>query len=139
MEAAVSKKRMTLLVKMGVVAAMGCVLSGCTLLCEIADVLSVQGGGVSSSDRIGNPSVLPTPLGFFSTCPTSVTEISDIPSGDMASEVEAAPTALPKAPPPSQPVQTPIPPSAIDCTDPANAGRGPCAGTNRQNKPLWKK
>jgi hypothetical protein len=50
--------------------------------------------------------------------------------------VEAAPYTLPQSPQPSGARRTLRPPPTIDCTDPANAGRGHCAGTNRENKPL---
>jgi hypothetical protein len=58
-------------------------------------------------------------------------------SSAVAEDVQASLTGLPQSPPPSQRVLTPSPPARIDCTDPANAGRGQCAGTNRQNKPLY--
>lgn len=49
--------------------------------------------------------------------------------------VESAPITLPQTARRSRSVRTPRL-RTIDCTDPANVGRGDCAGTNRQNKPL---
>jgi hypothetical protein len=155
--------RIAVLMKMAGVATLCFSLTGCQLFCACATILALNTGdsfvffdecavggfyvcpwtGVLNwTDAYGNPMHTPcipgtiNPLGPSLLAPEAVAPPSSTASSAVAQDVEASLTGLPQAPPRSQRVLTPSPPARIDCTDPANAGRGPCAGTYRQDKPL---
>jgi hypothetical protein len=156
------RHKITLLTKMAGVAVLCLSLTGCPFFCIWSAVLTLTLSNASSNHAAVDPlTVLGDCLAQADnhTCPSSgfwdIAQITPcipgtidptqppllvpeaLESSAAAEDVQASHTVLPRFPTPLQRVLTPGPPARIDCTDPANAGRGQCAGTNRQNKPLF--
>ena len=137
------RHKITLLTKIVGVAALCLSLAGCPVFCVCVDILAFNGQEGWRSDCHPYTAYDSQAEEDWAHAAQALTlegqghcEVARI-SGSwaaVAEDVEASITGLPQSR--SQRVLTPCPPARIDCTDPANAGRGSCAGTNRQNKPL---
>jgi hypothetical protein len=103
-----------------------------TEICPASGLFTIEDAHGHFSDVPCTPDTI-DPITSPSWASEALAPFPDTPSSDDSQVVQSAQTSLPQSPRRSRRLG---PPLSIDCTDPANAGRGPCAGTYRQNKPL---